>query len=163
MTESEIIDEILRVGRDGTKAAPAGVSDERYDQAFEQAIEDGLINHLTRAHYVLTSEGKRAIKLGGYDKWKAFKEKQNAPQNASVHIGNAIIGNNNTGNTQGSDLRELNNQSSAINVAPQQAQPRENPIKKSDHSIWDKIKYVSVIVGGASALILGLAKVFGWW
>ncbi|GAB3494278.1 hypothetical protein [Spirosoma knui] len=125
---------------------------------LQRAAAYGLI--IINEHtYELTQKGHEALRAGGFEKWLKLIEHQNKP-NQNIHVGGPVIGSQ---IGHGSSLRDLNSQSPAINAAPQQAQPRENPIKKSDHSIWDKIKYVSVIVGGVSALIVGLAKVFGWW
>jgi hypothetical protein len=167
MTESEIIDEILSFKSEGYKAAPHGVSSEDYNQAFESAIEHGLINHFTRAHYELTSEGKQAVRLGGVDKWLEFKERHNAgnPNNSNTINFHAPV----TGSVvnQDSPLRDLKYQSPIVPISqPVNATPNEKPIKKSDHTIWDKIKYVSGVivgVGSIAALAIALGKWRGLW
>lgn len=57
----------------------------------------------------------------------------------------------------------LDSLSPAIKNAAQSDQPKQRPIKKSDHSIWDKIKYISGIVGAIGVVIGAIGKLFNLW
>lgn len=150
-----------------------------YDPTMEMLVRDKMYKHgvakrcqgrgQSEKAIALTPKGVEVFKRGGWKKYLvAFKEQEmkKKPQTDKTSVvvnGTAVIGNNNSHIYQ---ERDLNNLSPTRNIPPQQAQPSPNPIKKTDHGIWDKIKYISVIIGGLGAALaasISNAKQFGWW
>ncbi|GAA4448673.1 hypothetical protein GCM10023189_06880 [Nibrella saemangeumensis] len=157
--ESELINQILKDGQERW-ITPTRSTPKDYQQAIQKAKRYGLLKAVSKDSFEVTEEGQKAFDLGGFDRWKEIWDHSSQSRYDSIIIGgNVVIGNNNSDVTQGHNLSK----SSPINTVTQQSQHSEKSIKKSEHSAWDKIKYISVIVGGLSALIVGLAKVFGWW
>ncbi|QDK80882.1 hypothetical protein EXU85_20605 [Spirosoma sp. KCTC 42546] len=161
--ESELIDKILEEGQNNYLSTDRSTPDD-YEKAFQKARRLGLLQAASKNSFELSKEGERAYELGGVENWK--KEKEDEKKRHSIHIsgGNAVIGNNNSGNSQGRDF--LNSQSPTfITSKHPSAIPENNPIKKSDHSIWDKIKYISGIAAALAALIgllVAIAKAVGY-
>jgi hypothetical protein len=44
-----------------------------------------------------------------------------------------------------------------------QQMPIDTPKKKSSHDIWDKVRYVSAIIGGIGAVVAALTKILEIW
>ncbi|WP_420150347.1 hypothetical protein [Spirosoma sp.] len=161
MTQSEQIDEILDDLNNGELIALHNDVTDLFRNAVKKSIAFDLITPYSNT-YRLTQKGYQCIEAGGFDNWRELVSKQEHDKKGSIRVsGNAIIGDNNTGVTQGRDF--LNSESPTIKNNPQQNQPVANATKKSDHTIWDKIKYVSVIIGGLGAAIGTIGKLLKWW
>lgn len=160
LTESQLILKALIDARDSFIAISKDTPDD-YERAVSKAVSFRLLDHPARNVYRLTEKGYEVIEAGGFDEWRtAEKQKRDQP---SISVGgNAVIGNYNSAINQSRDL--LNKESPIKNSAPQEAQPKQK--QKSDHAIWDKIKYISVIlgsIGSAIALLTIVGKSKGWW
>lgn len=130
------------------------------ERDIQKAASFGFLDNYKHGHYRLGREGHRVIELGSIELWLDEQKKRSQP---SISVGgNAVIGNHNSAINQSRDL--LNKESPIKNSAPQEAQPKQK--QKSDHAIWDKIKYISVIlgsIGSAIALLTVVGKSKGWW
>ena len=165
MTLSEQIDEFLIKIQNGRLVFLVEESPAIECQAIDKALEYELIKK-EGDFYRLRQQGNKAIKAGGFDKWEQENERrENERSNiTSINVsGHAIIGNNNSGNTQGSSFRDLNNLSPTTKNTSQENQSVHSSKTKTDHSIWDKIKYISVVVGGICAAIAAIGKLLNWF
>jgi hypothetical protein len=128
-------------------------------ELYNRAINEGFAQDPRRIFYVGSPELVLALSDEGR-KYPSFSVYQNRFQKSDFSISNSVVGDNNSGVIQGRDF--LNNSSPTINTTPQHDQPKQKAPTMS-HTFWDKVKYISVIVGGVSALIIGLGKILGWW
>ena len=105
MTESELIDTVLSEAAECSACLTSGNADD-YRKALQKAKNYGLIEK-QGVCYCLTKPGQIAVDMGGFDKWLLHdkKEQENAAKPTySISGGNAIFGDNNSGNNQGRDL-----------------------------------------------------------
>ena len=161
MTLSEQIDEILKAKVEHQELMfLTKDSAILYRQAIDKMKAYGLITPRGNT-YDLTQNGYDAYESRSFDKWLQDYTIRQSP----ISISNAIIGDNNVGNVQGRDFRD--NQSPILTISQAEKDiPSPKPQKKSDHTIWDKVKYVSGVVvgiGSLCTLIAAIGKWLGWW
>jgi hypothetical protein len=157
MIDFILLDELLFKAQNGPADHPE-VRTIDYNDTFEFLRHEKLAKPRSKTNYELLPEGKMAVIKGGYSTWKEENKSQ-----SSFHISgsNNIIGSNNSNKNQGRDF--LNSESPTIKNSPQSTQTSAKASNKSDHSVWDKIKYISVIIGGIAALIVTIGKLTNWW
>jgi membrane carboxypeptidase/penicillin-binding protein PbpC len=158
VSESELINKVLQDASAGQLVSTRDTPED-YHKALLKAIARGLIEK-RNMQYSLSEPGRIALDMG-FDKWlerKTQKEQYSKSNTIAFHgpVTGAVV-------NQGSEFRDLNNLSPIIKNEPQEAHPTPSPIKKSDHAIWDKIKYISVIIGGIAALVVAGSKIIGLW
>lgn len=154
-SESELIDQILREAEQGWVGLMRDTPDD-YQAAVEKAKRLGLLKAVSKSSFEITNEGYDALEMGGFDKWNEERRRRKSPQPPSINVGgHAVIGDNNSGVNQSRDF--LNNASPITQNATPSEKPADNPIKKSDHTSWDKLKYIAGI-SAAIAAIIGLVK-----
>ncbi len=161
--ESGLIDQVLNDAQEHYISLMRDTPPD-YQKAVEKAKRHGLLKAVSKTSYELTDEGYSALDLGGFDFWKEHRAQKERSQYNQIHVGgNAVIGDGNMGVDQSRDSK---NQSPTLPISQQpKAIPNPKPIKTSDHTIWDKVKYISAIVGAIGALVaaaVAISKAVGW-
>jgi len=143
-----------------------GCDDRRKEIIRQQIVDYGIARYADadEADLLLNSIQVKAIESGNPIEYMEEWREEQKPK-PSIYADNSIVGDNNAGNhlSQGRDF--LNSLSPTINTVPQQAQPKQKP-DTTNHTFWDKAKYISVIIGGLAglaAMITGIGKYFKWW
>ena len=125
--ENEVLNKIAEQGMiANVKSTP-----EHWSIAIEKLKAHGLITDVQQRYiYKLTQEGYKAVSLGGFNGWLESVNKRESQSRTGITVaGNALIGNNNSGNNVGQDFE----------VFPQ-IQPITSPSQYANQSSTHEVK-----------------------